>query len=122
MKTNNKLLHTIAKNTGEEIEHIHTDNYYLKKIAENTEDMSFDVETFEITSDKGTASADTMGKFYIEVGQTVDVYYTKATDSGGTTTYSWVKLDDNILDNLSIDWSDIQNKPNTFTPSPIYST
>jgi len=37
MKSNNKLLHEIANNTGEEVEPVHSDNYYLKKIAENTE-------------------------------------------------------------------------------------
>lgn len=60
-----------------------------------------------VVSDKGTASADTMEKLYIEVGETTDVYYT--TKNGNN--YSWNKLDDDILDNLSIDWSDIQNKP-----------
>lgn len=61
-----------------------------------------------------TASVDTMDKLFILVGNdTVDVYYT--TKSGNT--YSWHKMDDDILDNLSIDWSDVQNKPSTFTPS-----
>lgn len=55
-----------------------------------------------------TASVDTMDKLFILVGNdTVDVYYT--TKSGSN--YSWNKMDDDILDNLSIEWSDIQDRP-----------
>ena len=65
-------------------------------------------DVIEITSNKGTASASTMGKFYIEVGNNKrDVYYTEE-DNGS---YSWCKLDTDVLDDLSIDWSDIENKP-----------
>lgn len=65
-------------------------------------------EAIKVVTDKGTASADTMDKLYIEVSNdSADVYYT--TKSGNT--YSWHKMDDDILDNLSIDWSDIQHKP-----------
>ena len=60
-----------------------------------------------------TASVDTMDKLFILVGNdTVDVYYT--TKSGSN--YSWHKMDDDILDNLSIDWSDVDNKPLVFPP------
>lgn len=65
-------------------------------------------EFIEITSNKGTASASTMDKFYIEIANNKrDVYYTE--ESNGS--YSWHKLDTDVLDDLSIDWSDIQNKP-----------
>lgn len=74
------------------------------------------------TSKPATASADTMGKLYI-VSETVNnvaqvnVYYTKATTTGSTTTYSWEELDTNILDSLTVNWSDVQGKPSSFTPA-----
>lgn len=69
---------------------------------------------YEVTTDKGTASASTMGKLYIEVGSdTTDVYYT-VEDNGS---YSWESLDTDILDNLSIDWDDVVNKPSLFSGS-----
>ena len=72
------------------------------------------VDVIEVVSNKGTASANTMNKLYIEVdGTTADVYYT--TQSGNS--YSWNKMDDDILDDISLDWSNIQNKPATFEPS-----
>lgn len=72
------------------------------------------LEFIVITTNKGTASASTMGKLYIENnGTTTDAYYTE--NENGT--YSWEKLEDDILEDVSIDWSDIQNKPATFTPS-----
>lgn len=72
------------------------------------------LQAYEVTSDKGTASASTMGKLYIEVGSnTTDVYYT-VEDNGS---YSWESLDTDILDNLSIDWDDVANKPSLFSGS-----
>ena len=66
------------------------------------------IEIIKIVSDKGTASVDTMNKLYIvSENNKVNVYYTK--QSGNT--YSWVKLDDNILDEVSVDWNDINYKP-----------
>lgn len=70
------------------------------------------IKAIEVVSTKPTASADTMNKLYIVAEtvsgvQKVNVYYTKQTGS----TYEWVKLDDNILDELSIDWSEIENNP-----------
>lgn len=66
------------------------------------------LDVVHIVPNKGTASADTMNKLYIEVGQSKrDVYYTE--ESNGT--YSWHKLDVDILDDLSIEWNDIQNAP-----------
>ena len=72
------------------------------------------LKAYEVTSDKGTASASTMGKLYIEVGSdTTDVYYT-VEDNGS---YGWESLDTDILDNLSIDWDDVANKPSLFSGS-----
>lgn len=78
------------------------------------------IEIIKITTNKGTASASTMNKLYIEIGVTkTDLYYTKATTVDETTTYEWVKLEDNILEDISVDWSDIQNKPTILTQTDI---
>lgn len=67
-----------------------------------------------ITSDKGTPSASTMGKLYIvNENQKVNVYYTEKNGN----TYSWHKMDVDMLDEYVVNWSDVQNKPSTFTPS-----
>ena len=77
------------------------------------------IKAIEVVSTKPTASSNTMNKLYIVAEtisgvQKVNVYYTKQTGS----TYEWVKLDDNILDELSIDWSEIENNPfDNNTPS-----
>ena len=66
----------------------------------------------KVTTDKGTASASTMNKLYIEVGANkTDAYYT--VENNGV--YSWKKFDEDILDDLSIEWNDIANKPNLFS-------
>ena len=66
----------------------------------------------KVTTDKGTASASTMDKLFIEVGANkTDAYYT--VENNGT--YSWKKFDEDILDDLSISWNDITNKPNLFS-------
>ncbi len=71
-----------------------------------------DIKFIEITTDKGTASASTMNKLYIETKNSkTDVYYTKRSGSVGSYTYSWEDLDTDILDNLVINWSDVQSKP-----------
>lgn len=61
-----------------------------------------------------TASASTQNALYLlsSNGQ-YDIYIT-IEDNGS---YSWEKLDDDVLSDLSIDWSDIENIPSTFTPS-----
>lgn len=55
----------------------------------------------EIENKPATASDSTMGKLYVvtESGK-VNVYYTKQTGTGSSATYSWQKLDANILDDL----------------------
>ena len=56
----------------------------------------------EIENKPSTASESTMGKLYVvtESGK-VNVYYTKQTGTGSSATYSWQKLDANILDDIS---------------------
>ena len=76
------------------------------------------IEVIKVVSDKGTASASTMNKLYIEVGaNSTDVYYTVKSGTSPNFTYSWNKMDTDILDDLSIDWSNINNIPSSFTPS-----
>ena len=70
------------------------------------------IDVINVVTDKGTASADTMHKLYIvSEDNKVNVYYTVQTGTGSSATYSWHKMDADILDELSIDWSDITNKP-----------
>ena len=71
-------------------------------------------ELINVVTTLPTASASTQNALYLlsDDGQ-YDIYIT--TESSGS--YSWEKLDDDVLSDLSIDWSDIQNKPSTFTPS-----
>ena len=71
-------------------------------------------ELINVVTTLPTASASTQNALYLlsSNGQ-YDIYIT--TESGGS--YSWEKLDDDVLSDLSIDWSDIENKPSTFTPS-----
>ena len=71
------------------------------------------LESFEfikVVSDKGTASKDTMNTLYVvSEDNKVNVYYTKKDGS----TYSWFKLDDDILDELDLGWNNITGKPFT---------
>lgn len=72
------------------------------------------LQAIVITTDKGTASASTMGKLYIvNENQKVNVYYTVQSGS----TYTWHKMDVDMLDEYVVNWNDVQNKPSTFAPS-----
>ena len=65
-----------------------------------------------------TASSSTMGKLYvINENSKINFYWTKRSGSSGSYTYAWEKMDTDILDELVVNWSDVQNKPSTFTPS-----
>lgn len=66
------------------------------------------IRAIEIVSTLPTASSSTMGKLYIisENGK-VNVYYTKQSGSS----YSWQKMDADILDELEISWNDVTGKP-----------
>lgn len=78
------------------------------------------IEVIKVTTDKGTASASTMGKLYIEVGQTeTDMYYTVRTESQGRYVYSWHQLETDIFDDITVptDVSELTDTHNTaFTP------
>lgn len=72
------------------------------------------IKAIQIVSSLPTANADTTGKLYIvSENSKINVYYTEQSGSS----YSWHKMDADILDELTISWNDIQNKPSTFTPS-----
>lgn len=77
------------------------------------------IRAIEVVTTLPTASASTLGKLYIiNENSKVNVYYTEQSGTGSSATYSWHKMDTDILDELSVDWSDITNKPSSFTPSP----
>lgn len=77
------------------------------------------IRAIEVVTVLPTPSASTLGKLYIiNENSKVNVYYTEQSGTGSSDTYSWHKMDTDILDELSIDWSDITNKPSSFTPSP----
>ena len=72
------------------------------------------IQAIQVVSTLPTASSSTMGKLYIiSENSQINVYYTQ--ENNGS--YSWHEMDADILDDLSIDWSDIENKPSSFTPS-----
>lgn len=80
-------------------------------------------EAIKVVATLPTASASTMGALYIvSENSKVNVYYTR--NNNGS--YSWQKMDTDILDDLSVGWNDITGKPSTFTPSshasptPVY--
>lgn len=66
------------------------------------------IRAIEVVSTLPTASSSTMGKLYIiSENSKINVYYT--TQSGST--YSWHKMDADILDELVVNWSDVQGRP-----------
>ena len=70
------------------------------------------IRAIEVVDTKPTASADTMGKLYIIAeNNKVNVYYTKQTGTIPDYTYSWQKMDADILDELTISWNDVTGKP-----------
>ena len=70
------------------------------------------INAIQIVSTLPTADATTMGKLYIiSESNKINVYYVESTTTGGTTTYSWHKMDADILDDVTVDWTDIQNNP-----------
>ena len=76
------------------------------------------IQAIQVVDSKPTASASTMGKLYIvSENSKVNVYYTKQSGSGSSATYSWQKMDADILDELSISWNDVTGKPSSFTPA-----
>ena len=71
-------------------------------------------EIIKVVTTLPSASASTMNALYLlSSNSQYDIYIT--VESSGS--YAWEKLDDDVLSDLSIDWSDINNIPSTFTPS-----
>ena len=71
-------------------------------------------EIIKVVTTLPVASASTMNALYLlSSNSQYDIYIT--VESSGS--YAWEKLDDDVLSDLSIDWSDIENIPSTFTPS-----
>ena len=61
-----------------------------------------------------TASASTMNALYLlSSNSQYDIYIT--IENSGS--YAWEKLDDDVLSDLSIAWSDVTGKPSSFTPT-----
>lgn len=70
------------------------------------------IKAIEVTTDKGSASADKLGKlFIVNENSKVNVYYVKQTGTGSSATYSWEKMDTDILDEYVVYWSNVQNRP-----------
>ena len=87
-------------------------------VTDNTGNVVLDdlpsFNAIEVVATLPTASASTMGRLYIiNENSQVNVYYTE--NNNGT--YTWHEMDTDILDDLSIEWNDVQNKPPTFTPA-----
>lgn len=96
----------------ETVKNLELEAYILSKIAAAIAAGGI----IEITTDKGTASASTMGKLFIEVSPTsTDIYYTIKDGN----TYDWKDLETDIFDNITIpsDVSQLTDNQNTqFTP------
>ena len=81
------------------------------------------IKAVEVVTTRPSASSSTMGKLYIvSENSKVNVYYTERSGSSSNYTYSWHKMDTDILDELSIAWSDIQNNPFSSASPSDYAT
>lgn len=81
------------------------------------------IRAIEVTSDKGTASADKLGRlFIVSENSKVNIYYVKQSGSGSATNYSWEKMDTDILDEYVVNWDDVTGKPSSFKPISHAST
>ena len=77
------------------------------------------IDAINVVSTLPTASSSTMGKLYIiEENSKINVYYTEQDGNS----YEWHKMDTDILDDLSIGWSDIQNNPFSSASPSNYAT
>lgn len=65
------------------------------------------IEIIIVTSDKGTASASTMNRLFIELREnnSADVYYTIRSGTSPNYTYAWHLLDADILNSLSLNFT-----------------
>ena len=81
-----------------------------------------DINFVTVVSELPTASADTMGKIYLVAisGSGTNNYAEYVTVRTGTSpnySYNWEKFGEVSGSGLSVDWSDITNKPSSYTPS-----
>lgn len=68
------------------------------------------IQAVRVVHSLPTASADTMGALYIvSEDSKVNVYYTEQGETSSS--FSWHKMDTDILDELDLDWSNIENNP-----------
>lgn len=91
---------------------------HLLDTLDNLDDRIINLESIkaiEVVSSLPTASADTMNRLYIvSENSKINVYYTVQNGSA----HEWHKMDSDILDELSLDWSEIENNPfSSSTPS-----
>ena len=70
------------------------------------------------TTNKGDATSDKMGKLYVvNENSKVNFYYVEDKGASANPRYAWHKMDADMLDELTVSWNDVQNKPSSFTPS-----
>lgn len=92
----------------------HSINVAINTILGNLQSLN----AIEITTTLPTPSVSTLGKLYIiDEDNKVNVYYTENTGNNSNPVYNWHKMDADVLDELSVNWSDVKNKPLSFTPS-----
>ena len=76
-------------------------------------------EIIKVVTTLPSASASTMNALYLlSSNSQYDIYITVE----NTGSYAWEKLDDDVLSDLSIAWSDVTGKPSSFTPTSHSST
>ena len=89
-------------------------NYYIDQAFAQVSS----IKALEVVSTLPSASASTMGMLYIvNEDSKINFYFTVDRGETYNPRYLWEKMDTDILDELVVNWSDIQNKPSTFTPS-----
>lgn len=81
-----------------------------------------DINFVTVVSELPTASSSTMGKIYLVAisGSGTNNYAEYVTVKTGTSpnfSYNWEKFGEVSGSGLSVDWSDITNKPSSFTPA-----
>lgn len=70
------------------------------------------IEALVMVDTLPTATASTMGKLYvINENSKINFYWTKRSGTSGSYTYAWEKMDTDILDELVVNWTDVQGKP-----------
>lgn len=90
----------------------------LRSLIQN---LDFSVELYEVVDQLGTASSSTMNKIYCLISDdedpnnTCDIYITLYHEQDDE--YSWERIDAINLNDITLSWNRITNKPSTFAPS-----